>query len=76
MAGFSATHYAYIAGPNGVREPVNLLDFRGIANEARRFMIHSQIENGFLVAACPFGVEINSIADLKQAMEWIDDGRR
>lgn len=77
MSEFLATHYCYLSGPDGMREPVALLNFKGVYPEARRFMIHQQLAQGRLVAACPGSgiVEIRTLKDLEDARAWCD-GRR
>ena len=70
------THYSYHCGPNGLRELVASYNLDQASPDRRRATIHKLLENGQLLAACPWGVRIQSLSDLRNAIDWLhNDGK-
>lgn len=65
------SHYAYLSGPQGLKEPTALFDLRAASNDTRRNLIHGLIKNGELLATCPFGCEIQNMRQLRNALDWL-----
>ena len=70
------THYAYLCGPNGVREPTSLFDLSSTPVENRQAMIHNLMKNGELLCKCPHAHEIYNIKDLRRVLKWIEEKKR
>ena len=69
------THYSYLGGPDGLREPTGLYDLAAACEETRRKLIHGLVRNGELLAVCPFGTEIKNMLQLRNALKWLRDNR-
>ena len=72
------THYAYLSGPNGMREPMMLFDLQGTGPTYRRRLLHDLLGQGLLLAVCPPCVDVETLEDLSNALQWLreDDPRR
>lgn len=68
----SRTHYSYLSGPNGMREPTGLYDLTHATPHARRKLIEHLMKNGELLAICPFGVTFKTMKELREALIWLE----
>jgi len=65
------THYSYLGGPDGLREPTGLYDLADACENTRRRLIHGLVRNGELLAPGPFGSEIKDMRQLRNALKWL-----
>lgn len=65
------THYAYLSGPENMREPTGLFNLDKIGADDRRGLIHRLLNQGELLAAVPWGVKVRKMSDLRAALKWI-----
>lgn len=73
------THYAYICGPNGMRELTAAMDLSAQSLENRRKLIHACMMNGELLAKAPateIGWTRETLAQWVATRNVMDDPRR
>jgi len=65
------THYAYLSGPENMREPTGLFNLEKVGVADRQSLIHRLLDQGELLAAVPWGVKVRKRSDLRAALKWI-----
>lgn len=70
------THYTYIGGVNGMREPTSMLDLRHCGVKTRVKLIHELTIKGELLAKCPWGVQCPDLETCRKAVQWLYDRRK
>lgn len=74
------SHYTYLSGPGGMREPTSMMNLSSACQETRRQLVHNVLRNGELLAKLPTGVKdlptlAAYCAAFYPAKDW-DDARR
>jgi hypothetical protein len=65
-----------MCGPNGMRQIIATYNLDRASIGRRRVTIHKLMSNGHLLAACPWGCDISSLADLRRTVDWLyNDGK-
>jgi len=63
------THYAYLSGPNGMREPTGLLMLGAAGLKTRRALLHQLLANGELLSALP--IPVQNMAELRNHLKEV-----
>lgn len=66
------THYSYVIGPDGKREPTGLYDLTTATPAARRKLIHHLAKTEESLAECPFGVKFKNMKELRDVLAALD----
>jgi hypothetical protein len=71
------TLYSYLSGPGRMRQLVATYNLEFASVDRRRTLIHHLLELGYLLAGCPWGVDVQSLQKLRAAIDWLyNDERR
>ena len=65
------THYSYISGPHGIRQPTGIYNLEDASLAARRALINKLSMNGELLAQCPFACEFEDVQGLRAVLAWL-----
>jgi hypothetical protein len=65
------THYSYLGGPDGIREPTAIYNLDDISVPDRRRLVGRLIARGELLAVVPDVCPVATLADLRNCLIWL-----